>query len=242
MSASLTRSLADARVAIGSEIHARRLARSLRNVAERATSPAEVIEAARATGHGTWGVLALQLTSEFAAFLELAKRDQPQAVLEIGTGIGGTLYGLTWASHPRATIVSIDRRIYPPARRTLYRNFGGRSQEIVAIEANSHLEETRVHVERLFRNQPLDLLFIDGHHAYESVRRDYELYAPLVRTGGLVAFHDIADGPSETVGDVPRFWREVREMLDDPRELSDAPPGGGYGIGVGRRRASVASG
>jgi hypothetical protein len=37
---------------------------------------------------------------------------------------------------------------------------------------------------------PYDLLFIDAGHTEEEVRKDYETYAPLVRRGGFVAFHD----------------------------------------------------
>jgi predicted O-methyltransferase YrrM len=36
----------------------------------------------------------------------------------------------------------------------------------------------------------VDLLFIDGDHAYGSVLTDWLLYHPLVRPGGIVAFHD----------------------------------------------------
>jgi predicted O-methyltransferase YrrM len=79
------------------------------------------------------------------------------------------------------------------------------------------------------------LLFIDGDHSYEGVRRDWELYSPLVRPGGLIALHDIVEGPEWAVGEVPRFWREVRDTLDDVVELVESRDQGGYGIGVGRR-------
>jgi hypothetical protein len=48
-------------------------------------------------------------------------------------------------------------------------------------------------------------LFIDGDHTYEGVRRDFEMYSPLVRKGGIIAFHDIYPGPEESVGGVPKF-------------------------------------
>ncbi len=37
---------------------------------------------------------------------------------------------------------------------------------------------------------PIELLFIDGAHEYESVLEDYTLYRPLVIDGGFIAFHD----------------------------------------------------
>jgi len=39
--------------------------------------------------------------------------------------------------------------------------------------------------------QPIDLLFIDGNHEIEAVVKDYEQWSPLVRPGGLIAFHDV---------------------------------------------------
>ena len=37
----------------------------------------------------------------------------------------------------------------------------------------------------------VDLLFIDGDHQYASVLTEWLLYSPLVKAGGLIAFHDI---------------------------------------------------
>jgi cephalosporin hydroxylase len=36
----------------------------------------------------------------------------------------------------------------------------------------------------------IDLLFLDGDHAYGSVLTDWLLYQRLVRPGGIIAFHD----------------------------------------------------
>ena len=38
---------------------------------------------------------------------------------------------------------------------------------------------------------PLSLLFIDGGHGEEPAHRDYELWTPHVRTGGLLLIHDV---------------------------------------------------
>jgi predicted O-methyltransferase YrrM len=45
---------------------------------------------------------------------------------------------------------------------------------------------------------PLDMVFIDGDHAYEAVLRDYRDWSPLLRPGGVLAFHDV--GRSATPG------------------------------------------
>ena len=54
-------------------------------------------------------------------------------------------------------------------------------------------------------SEPIDLLFIDGSHVYEDVVSDFENFFPHVKPGGIVAFHDVAEGwPGPT-----RAWREI---------------------------------
>jgi MMP 1-O-methyltransferase len=44
---------------------------------------------------------------------------------------------------------------------------------------------------------PVALVFIDGGHSEESVRSDFEGWAPHVVRGGLLVFHDIYPDPSK---------------------------------------------
>ena len=177
----------------------------------------------------------MQVRSEIAEFLAHVRVAEPRSVLEIGRGNGGTLYLLARAAAPDALLVSLDNREDDRAHFRLLRSFARGDQSVVIRRADSQSEETRDSVAKVFGPRQLDLLFIDGDHAYDGVRRDYELYAPLVRPGGLIAFHDIVDGPESAVGDVPRFWREVKESLVEPVELVESHAQGGYGIGFGRR-------
>ena len=76
-----------------------------------------------------------------------------------------------------------------------------------------------------------NFLFIDGDHTYEGVKKDFEMYRPLVKKGGLITFHDIVSGPAENVGGVPRFWKEVLKNFNH-KEFVKAWDQNGYGIGV----------
>ena len=52
--------------------------------------------------------------------------------------------------------------------------------------------------------EPIDILFIDASHDYESVHRDLLLWAPFVKVGGLVALHDVSPnwpGPSRVMAE-----------------------------------------
>jgi hypothetical protein len=42
-----------------------------------------------------------------------------------------------------------------------------------------------------------------------AFKKDFEMHSPLVRKGKIIAFHDIVPGPSEHVGGVPEFWKEI---------------------------------
>jgi len=77
----------------------------------------------------------------------------------------------------------------------------------------------------------IDLLFIDGDHRYEGVRKDFEMYSPLVRKGGIVAFHDICPGPPDAVGGVPSFWKETMGKYRNIPIIKDQSQGG-CGIGI----------
>jgi predicted O-methyltransferase YrrM len=52
----------------------------------------------------------------------------------------------------------------------------------------------------------VDLAFIDGGHALDVVRKDIELYVPLVKSGGIVVFHDF----SSECGVPQAVWEEIQ--------------------------------
>ena len=77
----------------------------------------------------------------------------------------------------------------------------------------------------------LDLLFIDGDHTYDGVRRDYEMYSPLVKPGGVIVFHDICTHAAELNCHVDQFWNELKQDRAH-LEFVENPAQGMYGIGV----------
>jgi predicted O-methyltransferase YrrM len=181
----------------------------------------------------------MQVQSELRSFLQLLARESPRAVVEIGTGQGGTLFLFASVAQSDAVLVSIDaastegvfggRRAYK-RRARLYRALGAPDQTVAFIAADSHCEQTRRAVEEALRGRSIDVLFIDGDHTRAGVEADFRMYSPLVRKGGLVAFHDIVPGPAEHVGGVPEFWQSIRNA--DSLELVEDWAQGGCGIGV----------
>ncbi len=58
-------------------------------------------------------------------------------------------------------------------------------------------------------SEPLDFVFIDASHDYDSVLQDYQQWSPHIKVGGYIAFHDIRllkpslelSGPGKVVKD-----------------------------------------
>jgi cephalosporin hydroxylase len=176
-----------------------------------------------------------QILGEICGLLQLLAERSPKDLLEIGTSEGGTLYLLTRVADPAASLVSIDLHLPDPE---LLASFARRRQRITPIEGDSTAPATRQRAGEQFPSG-VDFLFIDGDHSYEGVKKDFELYSPLVRPGGLIAFHDIVDD-NETrygvitggwAGGVPRFWREVKPQFQHVEFVRDYEQDG-YGIGV----------
>jgi len=72
---------------------------------------------------------------------------------------------------------------------------------------------TRAAVDIAAVSAPYDFLFIDACHTAEDARRDHESYGPLVRSGGIIAWHDALRRPG--FEDAVRTW-EYLASLNQP--------------------------
>jgi predicted O-methyltransferase YrrM len=181
---------------------------------------------------------AAQKATELAPLIALLRRRRLRAVLEIGTERGGTFHVWTRLAEPGAQLISVDwpeAAVQELAGEDELRAMGRERQQIDVVRGDSHTDATRARIERALAGRRLDVLFVDGDHSYEGVRRDFELYSPLVRGGGLVVFHDVLRHRPEAGSEVDRFWQEIRrgyrsrEFVDRESETGFGPWGG---IGV----------
>jgi cephalosporin hydroxylase len=175
-------------------------------------------------------ILMAQVRSEIVALGKILQAHAPARSLEIGTNYGGTLFLLCNLSSPSAKIISVDLPSgrfgggYPRRKIPLFRQFPKSGQQQHLIRADSHRQETKERVLRILHGELLDYLFLDGDHTYEGVRQDFEMYAPLVRSGGIIALHDIAVHNRDTGCQVDKFWNEVKnqyrhqEIVEDPKQ------------------------
>ncbi|MEV4687642.1 class I SAM-dependent methyltransferase [Microbacterium sp. LWH3-1.2] len=149
----------------------------------------------------------------FAAWLTDTLR--PSEIVELGThfgfscfafaeaarrlGMATTIHALdSWKGDDHAGFYSSD--VYEYVRTTASADY----PDSVRLE-RGYFHESR----RRFGDGFSDVLHIDGRHGYEDVREDYSDWIGVVRDGGVVLFHDIAE--RENGFGVWRLWEELAE-------------------------------
>lgn len=114
-------------------------------------------------------------------------------ILEIGSYHGGTADFFKRYFFPK-DIICIDIN---------FEHWLAPENTAIQIEGDTRDARTLETVNIYLNNAPIDLLFIDGDHSIDGARNDWAKYSPLVRDGGVIAFHD--------TGAIP----EVKKVFDE---------------------------
>jgi predicted O-methyltransferase YrrM len=178
----------------------------------------------------------IQIKEEFVELLKIFQELNPKYILEIGTANGGSLFCFCKLAQDDATIISIDLPErpfgggYPEWKIPIYQAFAKENQKLYLLRKDSHQQETLEEVKKILNGKELDFLFIDGDHSYEGVKKDFEMYSPLVRKEGIIAFHDIINNdPTRLDIEVPKFWLEVKDRYLFKEIIIDKI---NYGLGI----------
>lgn len=151
----------------------------------------------------------LQWESEFEVLLELYRRLEPANVLEVGTFHGGTLFHwLQNTVRPGALIVSVDSYAVGVDNRHMYDDWNPGHVHLFPLEGDSHNPRM---VDAVAAYGPFDFVFVDAGHFYAEVKRDWELYSPMVKPGGMLCFHDILTHPAWPSIEVGRLWDQIKK-------------------------------
>ncbi len=193
----------------------------------------------------------MQYREELQAFASMAIASNPKVVVEIGPGQGGTLFVLSRVASPEAMLVTMDlpARIlgmgHPSWLDELFREFPRGTQRLHIIRGDTHEIATFEGLKRVLGSRQIDLLFIDGDHSYDGVKKDFEMYSPLVSPIGMIAFHDILEHTKPPYLGVSRLWEELKskggecvEFVGPRDDASELLGGIGVIVGWGARGSS----
>lgn len=169
------------------------------------------------------GSIASQDWFELWQLLEILERLDPIRIVEVGVHRGGMIKTLHDA-FPSAQIVGVDIDFKPLEFDTF-----------IQVEGNSNDPAVR---DRALKPQEyrIDFLFIDGDHNFDAAMKDYELYAPYVRPGGIIALHDINRDPDRVPHhagvDCRRVFDELKKRHASIEIWNGTAGDDGPGIGV----------
>lgn len=194
--------------------------------------------------HGVKKIRLNQIWLEWKNLMQFLLNENPGRILEIGTERAGSTYFLTRLFGKDGQVITVDSN--PTAGRYI-QLINRKSHNLVSVKGNSQDAKTVSAVADILQGQAVDLLYIDGDHSYEGVRKDFELYSPFCADRSLIVFHDIIPDyqtsrnipTASNTGGVYKLWAELRTDFEH-REFVDSPGQDGYGIGVLFYRTHVA--
>lgn len=174
-----------------------------------------------------------QNREELADFLSrVFTRLSPVRTVELGSWKGTTAVLLSFLTS--GVTVSLDIQDYGNREEasSMARNYGNN----LWFYLESARDPKTVHHVMKVLDGPIDLLFIDDGHCIEEVTEEYSLWAPMVRKGGWIAFHDInpdanqiAPGVHPSICQAHAFWASLKGNKEEIIFRGN-PPGPGIGI------------
>lgn len=150
-----------------------------------------------------------QNKEELEKFIDVLSNHNKGICLEIGLGFFGSTHFLWRHIYDRVITIEKNFERIREFGRNMKKYYGkwvlsdGHSQFFVGYS-----NDEKVIADVYSKVDEIDFLFIDGNHSYESVLCDFILYYPLVKKGGIIAFHDTA--LSEDNLGVPKLIAEIR--------------------------------
>lgn len=149
----------------------------------------------------------MQSYEELMDFCAVVEKLTPKAIcLEIGMYRGGTHF--LWAQYfSRVISLEVNPEFCKEARQVMNACNIQKNVTSAIINACAHSPQGREEVTTILENMPVDMLFIDGDHTYESSKADFESHHARVREGGIIAFHD-AGSPQH----MPGVYQAIEEI------------------------------
>ena len=148
---------------------------------------------------------------------DLVAFSEPTSIVELGTHYGCSFFSFTQAIKDKkipATVFAIDTwkgdpdagyygdEVFQIFHKTIREHFSDVSTQLLKKTFDEALDD--------IEDNSVSLLHIDGFHAYEAVRRDFETWFNKLAPEAIVLFHDVA--PSSNFGSAA-CWSEIKKNI-----------------------------
>lgn len=170
------------------------------------------------------GVASLRF-DEAALLYRLVRDAGTATIVEIGRFKGGSTLVMATAMAPGSTLWSYDLHVAPRpdlAGADLDAELADALRRL-GVDAGVHLEVGDSRTVEIPPG-PFDVLFVDGDHAYEGAKADFERWGLQVREGGHLLFHDAVD-----TGSYGNVYPGVQQLVADVLRHPSFEAAGGAG-------------
>ena len=104
-----------------------------------------------------------------------------------------------------------------------YNSYEACLKNVIQADVKEYVQIIRNQSENVFREKkpkeifekPIDLLFVDGNHTYEGLKKDL-VWIDLVRRGGIVAFHDYTSKYPGIIKAITEYQETHHTMIQFP--------------------------
>jgi predicted O-methyltransferase YrrM len=111
--------------------------------------------------------------------------------VEIGCYAGGSACLVLQRKNTNVYSIDLGHPISPDIAIKNVNNFNTSDNLYEYIKGNSQSEETLKTLKNFIDH--IDVLFIDGDHTLNGVKLDFNIYSPMVKSGGYIVFDDYND-------------------------------------------------
>ena len=146
-------------------------------------------------------------------------KDAEKLIVEIGAAYGGSAALWLLGKRPGVRVVSVDAFVEDPS--THFRASAAECLTAVHRAVGATLYQDWTLIARpsdkavVGWTAPIGLLYLDGDHHYESVKKDFEIWTPYLLPGASIILHDSRRLPDANPRVFARGWQGPTQLVSE---------------------------